>query len=299
MRYLITLILLAHCFSAPAHAAIIRLQNDDRISGDIISEKGGKVMLATEAMGDITIDAGLVVGIERDDRPAAETEPAETPKIEWKREASAGYNATWGNVDIKEYVAGLLINRRHLDRNEITVKGDLFISESNEETETQKWDLMGRYAFSFGRSKKWFNFYKMEYGHDRFANVSYRLVPSAGIGYWLLDAPKYKLMAETGIGWEHTEYRDSDKDATDDIVLTPHGHAEASPFENITLTHDFYAYPALDFKTYRLKFDSSVNLGINDIFSLKLALINDYNSDPPDDTEKFDHRLQSSLVAAF
>ena len=61
--------------------------------------------------------------------------------------------------------------------------------------DTQNWYGMLRYAFSFWE-RRWYNFYRLEADHDRFANIDYRIVPSCGIGYWFSDKEDYKAMAE-------------------------------------------------------------------------------------------------------
>jgi len=158
---------------------------------------------------------------------------------------------------------------------------------------------MIRYAFSFGASKKWYNFYKTEAEHDRFANIKYRITPSTGLGYWFSDTDDWKLLTEAGIGYEYTEYRD-DTDSDGEVILIPRLFFEKTLFNNSRFSQDITMYPSLsEFGEYRVRSESSFINPINGHISLKLSLIDEYNSDPADDTKKNDLRFISSLMYSF
>jgi putative salt-induced outer membrane protein YdiY len=285
---------------SPSYAAEVYLKNGDKITGDIVKQDDKKMSIKTDAMGLITLKKDFITRIEGvADEPKKEVkEVAKKKEIIWTREASAGFNATRGNTKTNQLLASFLINRSKVRANDITLKGNAYYSEVDDESDAQKWYSMGRYAFSFGSTKHWYNFYRLEYDHDRFAEINYRLIPGTGVGYWFFDDPKLKLLAELGMGWEHTNYRE-EKDSTNDIIWLPRAFFESELIKNIKLRGDLYLYPTVNFDEYRLHAESALLMAINKIFSLKFALINDYNSDPPSDTEKHDVRLESSLVASF
>ena len=164
--------------------------------------------------------------------------------------------------------------------------------------DAQRWNLMSRYAFSFGEMK-WYNFYKAEANHDRFANIDYRIIPSSGVGYWFSDAEDFKAMAELGLGLEYTNYRDATKDETE-AVLIPRGFLQKRLWGQSRISEDLTLYPSLeDMGEYRLHSATVFSNPINDALSLELSLINDYDSDPPANIKKHDMRLISSLVYSF
>ena len=141
----------------------------------------------------------------------------------WKKEISVGYSKSTGNTQNKQLSASLSANRK-TSYNEIALKGESLYTSSNNNMDTQKWYLMGRYAFSFW-NKKWYNFYKLESDHDKFANINYRITPSTGVGYWFSDSEVWKAMVEVGVGSQHTNFRDSTKSTTD-AVLVPRSFFE-------------------------------------------------------------------------
>ena len=287
-------------FLSSSYAAEVYLKNGDKISGNIIKQDDKKMSIKTDAMGVITLRKDFIARIEGVvDQPKEEVkEVAKKRDIIWKREASAGFNATRGNTKTNQFLASFLINRADVRVNEITLKGNVYYSEVDDEADAQKWYSMGRYAFSFGPRKHWYNFYRLEYDHDRFAEINYRLIPGTGVGYWFFDEPNLKILAEVGMGLKHTDYRE-EKDSTNDFVWLPRAFFESEIIKNIKLSGDLYLYPTVNFDEYRLHSESALVMAINKILSLKFALINDYNSNPPDDTEKHDVRLESSLVASF
>jgi len=220
-------------------------------------------------------------------------------EIIWQKEIHAGYNAMRGNTEQSQLSLGFFINRNNKHVDEISLKGDLLYSSTNEEADTQKLYGMARYAFSFGEEKRWYNFYKLETDHDRFANVNFRITPSVGWGYWFYDSPELKLMAETGIGLEHTGYRDNAEDS-DEIVLTPHAFFEKALFDKSKLTQDLYFYPQVSEPgEYRLRSESAFTVSASEKLALRISLIDEYNSNPPPDTDENDLRFESSLIYSF
>jgi len=164
------------------YADEVILKNQDRISGAIIEESDEKIVVETEAMGRVDIKREFVETIKTEETKIAAEE--EEPKL-WQKDVSLGYNKSSGNTQNSQLSLNLFLNRKTED-DEFTVKGDSYHSSSNKKMDAQKWNGMVRYAYSFWE-RKWYNFYKIEGDHDRFANIDYRLIPSTGVGYWFSD----------------------------------------------------------------------------------------------------------------
>ena len=288
-------------FATGAFADEVYLNNGDKLTGDIIEENGNSIVMSTEAMGTVTIKRELTERVvSASIAPVVEEAAVDAvQEAAWELELSAGYNAARGNTETDELSGGYSLsrNRRHID--EITFKGTAYYSISNDETLAQKLHGMGRYARSFGESKKWYNFYSANVDHDRFADINYRLMPSSGVGYWFYDLPGIKLMVEAAAGLEYTDYR-SDKDAGVEGVFIPRGFLEMKLFGDATISEDIYAYPSLtDPGEYRLHSETAFTAPITDKMSLRLSVIDDYNSDVPAGTENNDLRFISSVVYAL
>ncbi|MBU1148368.1 MAG: DUF481 domain-containing protein [Candidatus Omnitrophica bacterium] len=224
---------------------------------------------------------------------------AMSEEVVWDRKVSLGYNRSSGNTDSSELNTSLFINRNRMHVDEMTLKGNVYYASSDKKMDAQKWDGSGRYAFSFGREKKWYNFYKMAVDHDRFANIDYRLLPSTGLGYWFHDTDSLKLMMEAAGGYEHTEYRDA-TDESKETVFISRGFLEKTIFENAKLTQDVFYYPVIDdFSDYRVHSETVLTNPVSDKLSLNVSFIDDYDSKPSGDTKKNDVRIITSLTYSF
>ncbi|MFH1867695.1 MAG: DUF481 domain-containing protein [Candidatus Omnitrophota bacterium] len=216
----------------------------------------------------------------------------------WKREASAGYNLATGNTE-ESQLSGKFIANKKTDHYEFSLKGDAYYSSSDEKMNAQKYSGMTRFAYSFGSDLKWYNFYSLDAGHDRFADIDYRLVSAGGIGYWFSAEPDFKALVELGAGVEHTNFRGNVEDKTE-MVLIPRGYVEKRLWGESRISEDIKVYPAIaDGGEFRIYSETAFTNPITDVLSLRVSVLDEYNSDPPLDTKKNDIRLISSIVYTF
>ena len=287
---------------ANVHSEEIYLKNRDRITGEIIEEGEESISVNTEAMGKVSVRRDLIERIVKsgEEEPAKDSEIAERAEdVIWHREISASYSTIRGNTENDQLSVSFFIDRNKVHVNEITLKGNVFLSATDEETDAEKYYGMGRYAFSFGETKRWYNFYRIEGEHDRFAEIDYRLVPSTGVGYWFCNLPKTRMMAEMAIGLEHSDYRSESGD-NNEVVLIPRAFLETRLFVNSKISQDITLYSSLrDAGEFRLRSETTFTNPLTDKLSLNFSFIDDYNSDPPEDAEKNDLRFTSSLSLSF
>ncbi len=275
----------------------IYLKNGDKITGNITSETESSILVETEAIGLVTVNRAFVGRIVRIGEIKEAISEPEEDKL-WQREISIGYSNISGNTQSSQLSIGLGGNKK-TDHDETTFKGNIYYSSSNKKMDSQKWYGMGRYAYSFRESKKWYNFYKLEVDHDRFTNIDYRIVPSIGLGYWFSDEPDLRVMTEVGVGLEHTDFRDSVKDS-DEIILLPRAFFEKRLFSESRISEDLTLYPYLDDASeFRLHSETKLVNPINEKLSLSLSLIDDYNSNPAKNTKKNDIQIISALTYSF
>jgi len=215
----------------------------------------------------------------------------------WSGDISLGYNKASGNTENSQLSVSGYANRK-TDDNEFTSKGNAYYSSSEREMDTQKWYGMARYAFSFW-GRKWYNFYRLEADHDKFADIDYRLIPSAGLGYWFSDTPDWKFMVEVGGGFEHTNFKGATEDSNE-AVLIPRVFLEKKLFDRSRISEEVFFYPSVsETGEYRIHSETKFTNPINDNMALEIGLIDDYDSDPPGDTKRNDVRLISSVKYTF
>lgn len=292
------------CSAACLYADEIHLKNGDKITGKIISQLDDMIIIDTEAMGSIDIKREFIAKILTDEdikiakAKEAKTKAREEEAKPWQGEVSAGYNVTSGNTKDKQLSGKFYVNKK-TKYYEFRLKGDGYYSSTNRKMNAQKYYGMGRFAFSFGPSLKWYNFYRIEADHDRFADIDYRLVPCGGIGYWFSDHPDFKAMVEVGAGLEYTNFRTTTKSRTE-MVSVPRGYLEKRLWGESRISEDLKVYPTLtDSGEYRIYSETAFTNPLTDVLKLRISLINEYNSNPPKDTKKNDMRLISSLVYSF
>ncbi|MFH2137555.1 MAG: DUF481 domain-containing protein [Candidatus Omnitrophota bacterium] len=216
---------------------------------------------------------------------------------DWKSETSLGYTRATGNTQNTQLLGSFEAERK-TDKDQLTVKANTLYSSQNKKMDGQKHNGSIRYGFDFW-SDQWYGFMKFEAEHDKFANIDYRLLPSAGAGYWFSDTEEWKALAELGLGLEHTEYSNGAKESTD-VVLIPRAFAEKKVFTDSTLSQEVIFYPNLDEgDQYRMRAETRFTNPLSEEMSLRCSFIDEYNSDPAGDSKKNDTRLVTSLVYSF
>jgi len=287
--------------SVNSFAGEVFLKNGDKISGTVVEDTYHQVTIDTEAMGEITIAKEFVDKVVTEEQMAAEEPPAPPPEeeyVEWTRKITLGYTQSGGNTDDSSFAGELFISQKTED-DERTAKITSFISTTNDELDARKYYGMLRYAINFGYEKEWFNFYKIEWDQDRFANIDYRVTPSAGIGYWFSDEEDYKLLAEAALGWGYTKYYDG-TESEGEMVLIPRGYFFKKIYGELAFIEDVTLYPSLeDFNRYRIHSETSLTQPISDNVAWKLSFIDDYNSSPSGSSKKNDYKLISSIDYNF
>jgi len=279
-------------------ADVIYLKNKDKITGEVLEETGKSVSINTEALGVVSVKRDSIERMSNviEERIAKNKED-NIRKITWKKEISLGYNKSSGNTESSQFTLAAFINRK-TKHDEFTIKGDTYYSSSNKIMDAQRWSTMVRNDFNFWENK-WYNFYKLDANHDRFANIDYRLIPSTGVGYRFSDTAKWKAKIEGGLGFEHTSYRDSTKNSGEATLLGG-GFLEKTFFGNQIFTQDITLYPSLkETGQFRLHSETSFKSPINEKLSLRFSFIDDYDSDPKGNIKNNDLRFTSFLVHSF
>lgn len=280
-----------------ARAQTLHLKNGDTLNGRIIEQREDYIKFEHADLGELKIKkdslkeaAGIESGAEK------KIDLPEENMAVWSGELAAGYGASSGNTRNSRLWSRYKLNRK-TQGDEFTAKADAYYSSSDRSMDAQKWSLMLRYAFSITR--KWYNFYKIESDHDRFADIDYRIVPAAGIGYWFFGLKEFKLLAEGALGFSHTHTRQA-ADNTNEGVLIGRLFCSREFSSGSKISQDTYLYPSLaDRGEFRLRCETSLESPLAEKVSLRFSFVDDYNSDPGGNAKENDLRFLSSLVYSF
>jgi len=267
------------------------LTNGDKITGSLIEKNAQYIIIDSPALGRVSL---------KKDFYQAPDQPEPEKKVKkWSGKINGGYSKQTGNTDTENLSGGFSIKRKVEKVNEFDVGGDSLYAASDKKMIAQKYSGMSRFAYSFGETKKWYNFYKIEGDHNRFSNIQARFTPSTGVGYWFSDTDDWKLMTELGVGVTWTDYRDDRKNESE-LVLIPRLFAEKRLIANARISEDLTVYPSLtNSGEYRLHSETVFTNPITDQFQLKLSWVNDYNSQPGAASKKHDMQLTTSLEYLF
>lgn len=287
-----------------ALAEEIHLKNQDRISGDIIEQDDQKVVVKTQSLGTLTISKEFIEKIvvskaSLEDEQKLSQAPDQTKKEKiWKKEFSFGYSMSHGNTEKLRTSGRLFLNRKTIN-NEFTLKVDSLYSSTNKKMDTQRFNGLLRYAFSFTPSLKWYNFYSVEGAHDRFANIDSRITPFLGLGYWFATQERFRFFVEFGAGFEYVDYADTEEN-TQRNVLTPRLFFEKGLWGRSKISQDITLFISPEnTQDYRVHAEAAFTAPLDQYWSLRMSLIDDFNNAPGGTAKKNDIRLISSLVYSF
>jgi putative salt-induced outer membrane protein YdiY len=217
----------------------------------------------------------------------------------WKGNVFAGYDQSNGNT--KKGAATLSAQaEKKIGVNAILLKGSTTYSTTSGKMDGQKWDALAKYSFDFGQENKWFNFYQLFADHDYFADVNYRMTPSAGIGYHLAASPEWTWDADAGLGYRITRHRVNK--AADDEALTAllHTFMKKSVFAKAYVSEDFTAYPGLTSGSGTLlKSETVFTNPLSEKLDLQLKYLVDHDTKAAGGKKKTDTRFIAGLKYSF
>jgi putative salt-induced outer membrane protein YdiY len=239
--------------AAPALADEVIFLNGDRLTGKIVSAAAGKLILKTDAAGEVTIDLAKVktfstdervmvrkvddtpalrtrVGVGAEGQVQTETTPGATPQTvpikdiamispaipEWHGSLSLNGLFTSGNTETEQigFLAGL--NKRW-EHDRVTF-GAAYTYGRQEDPESGEKVTTVNYGRLSGKydhffTRKFYGYGLAKAEHDGVADLQYRLSPSLGVGYQWFESPTFNLATEVGLAYVYEKFED--EDATD------------------------------------------------------------------------------------
>ena len=315
-------------------AGVILLKNGDRISGKIIDNGVDAVRIDTEELGVISVNQGLIDQVMTDKELKAKDEadkkaqadaieaakaqaiaevkaqgqtaavvaaPAPTPAPKyWQHAVGAGYSATNGNT--KTTGATLNFHSTYTkNKNVVDIKGSYEYDSSHGRMTAQKayGKLENDYTLG-GPESRWFNTRSVELDHDKFAGISYRILPQIGLGYWFWKSDESRFEFDDGVGYEYTKWNTPNTKNTGNMADIAHLYIDKIVFWKTKLSEDLTFYPDLAYGTqYRLRSESDITTPLTQALSWKISLIDKYNTTPSGNSKKNDTDFETSIQYAF
>jgi len=329
---LAVLLLLLSC--APfAFADQILLKNGDRITGTVIDANNGVLSVKTDYAEKIQIKMDAVQRIETDQpvdvrlaggellhgslqgevdalqvlegqgRGAATVDWSQVaslnvdppPPWSWEGKLFLGVLEQSGNTDRTSANLGASATRRSpMDRYSLSF---LFnYAEDGGELTTR--DIFGSIKYDYFVTKKLYGYLGVEMLKDKFKDLNLRTVVGPGVGYQVWDDDGKALAFEGGVSY----FSEDRIDAEDDHWMTGRLGIDfrCKLSDQITLSDLLTLYPSIEQGgEFTGRNEAALTTSISGSWSLRLANIWEYDSDPPEEVENNDSKTSLSLQYAF
>lgn len=217
----------------------------------------------------------------------------------WSGDIFVGYTRSDGNTE-KSSASVAASALKKFEHAQYQLKATMLYSSTDNKMDGQKWDVLNRFSRDFGKDYKWYNFYQLLVDHDYFADIDYRITPSAGIGYHIANSESWVWDADVGVGYRIIRYRVNT--AADDEVVTAviHTFMKKKIFESAFLSEDLTVYPGLESgSAIVLRSETAFTNPLQENLDLEIKYIVDHNSEPAAGKEKTDTQLLIGLKYKF
>ena len=224
---------------------------------------------------------------------------ATTASAQWKSNVFVGYNSSSGNTD-KGQASLTAKTEKKWDNQKLMGKFYMFYSQSDNRMDGQKWEAVTEYAFDFGEEDKWFNTYKLRVDHDRFADIDYRILPSAGVGYHFAREEDWTWNADASLGYEITEYRSGATNQDDTVAVILGTFLKKKVLENAFISEDLSVIPGLQSNAgVRVKSETAFTNPLSENLDFEIKYLVDYDSEPAAGKTSTDKQIIAGVKYSF
>ena len=309
----------------------IVLENGDTLTGTVEKVLDGKLTLVTDYAGAIVIpvakikqvvtdhpvavhlkDGEVLKGKVRtveDKTWAVESSPERTatlvkvesvkavnpPPVKWTGSVSAGGNLQSGNTDR----AGAFINAEASRRTEQDRIGFRYLfnyGEEDDEVTTRNHYGSAKYDYFF--TPKFYGYGAVELLNDEFQDTKLKTFIGPGIGYQVWEDAVKSLLFEAGLTYFNWDRYDGEDE--DGISARLALDFKYSIFSWLAFGDRFQFYPTLgEGGLYFWRNEAALSAPLSPRWSLKLANILDFNSDPAPGIKKTDVQWLGGLQFSF
>lgn len=238
----------------------------------------------------ITLILCLVIGLNAQDNEKTEKK--------WGGDAAMGLALARGNTDTTNLSLTLSVGGPLSESIDNTNKVYFLLSKEGDITNAESMGLDSQ--INWKHSERLFSFYGIQGIRDRFKNYSYRILPSAGLGYKILTADNLQMSANAGLSQVFTKYYDSEEtDSFTGIVLGNQLIWKVSPTAEVSQSLSLNSNLS-DLGQYFLQLEVSLASAITKGFSVKLTLMDKFDSKPVGEgIKKNDISFIAGLSAKF
>lgn len=215
--------------------------------------------------------------------------------LKWTGNVTVAANLQSGNTDRTNASVGADAVRKTV-QDRYSLKYLFNYAEEDDATTARNTYGTGKYDHFF--TEKYYGYLSAELLNDEFKDLNLRTVVGPGAGYQIWDDQVKELLVEGGVSY-FSEDLDEGKD-DDWITGRVSGDLKYTYREKIVIGEQIIIYPALeDTGEFQLRNEVSLSSALYAGWSLKLANILEYDSEPPEDVDKSDWNWLLGLQYGF
>jgi putative salt-induced outer membrane protein YdiY len=228
------------------------------------------------------------------DAAAAAAAAAIPPKPKWETTAGVGVSLTDGNSDTLLFTGNALTLRKW-DKGEFSAGIDGGYGES--EGEQNVGYLKGFAQYNYLITDRWYAFGRVDGLNDSIADIDYRFVGSAGIGYYLIKNDRTTLSVEAGPGYVWEKVGDDERD----YAIIRFGEKFTHKLsDRARIWQSFEYQPRIDdWSEYFMSGEIGVEADLTKKMALRVVFQDWYVSEPAPGLESNDLKLVAGINYKF
>jgi putative salt-induced outer membrane protein YdiY len=318
-------------FAADVFADKVGLDNGDSLTGTVVKLEGGKLTLKTDYAGSIDIVTSKITSLVTDqpvevhttggevlkgtlkvvepgklivDTPEREAATVDWTKVAainpppqgvWSGNITVGGNRQSGNTE-RSSVSVSAAAERKTDRDRMTAGFLYNYGEEKSQITARNTYANAKYDYFF--TKKLYGYFGLELLNDEFQDIQLRTVAGPGLGYQIWDDPVKALAVEAGVSY-FSENRKVGQD-TDYFAARLGLNFRYNLFKLVIFSDSLLYYPSLErFSNYRIRNEAALTTPLGVRWSLKLANIYQYDSEPSPGFQSTDRQWILGLQYTF
>jgi len=199
-------------------------------------------------------------------------------KAEWSGDISVGFSVAKGNTNTTNLSVSFSAKGKMSKRIEWSNTGFFLLGRVAGQTQAESLGLGSRVNWKY--SERFFSYFELQGIRDRFKNLEYRILPSIGVGYIIIDREKISLSANAGIAEVFTKYLDSGLTQTYTGLTVGNRFAwkiseTAELSQQLTVNSDMS-----DWDHYFARFEVNLAATISEGWAIKLTFIDNFDNNP-------------------
>ena len=316
---------------APALAlaanTVLRLQNGDRITGELLRKSEGKIYFQSPLLGEISVpeteatvvvESGTPVESLAGIPPVKPTPPATTNtptrsaepsskvaekapdalKGNWRMKAEFGFYQQTGRRDLTTF-STRVDSEYKKGPNDAKATTRMLYGEQDDAVATERYDASFRYRREL--SKRAFAQSLTSYTADRVKNIDLNLEENLGAGFRVIKKAAHSVNVGLGTTMRMREANGVEEETSflgeffQDYTYQLNGRLSFLQDTNVTYSPRPTSNGERDVANYRFRFNSALQGKVTERVTLNLRYEYEYDNTIPYDAEKMDQRITSSV----